>query len=89
MIGALVQLADDQRSEMSRLIDDAGPIAGLFVLALGAVMVLLWFSLNKQMKRIDPSLPAGEHDEEQALDQQLTEEAVERGESADDEQAGR
>lgn len=89
MIGALVQLADDQRSEMSRLIDDAGPIAGLFVLALGAVMVLLWFSLRKQMKKIDPSLPMGEHDEEEALDQQLTAEAVERGESAGDEQAGR
>jgi len=89
MIAALVRLADDQQSEMGKLIDDAGPIAGLFVLALGAVMVLLWFSLNKQMKKIDPSLPAGEHDEEQAFDRQLTEEAVERGESAGDGQDAR
>jgi len=89
MIAALVQLADDQQTEMGKLIDDAGPIAGLFVLVLGAVMVLLWFSLNKQMKKIDPSLPAGEHDEEQAHDRELTEQAIERGESASDEQDGR
>lgn len=81
MIPALAILAvdDAQQSRLAKLIDDAGPIAGLFVLALLIAMYFLWRSLNKQMKKIDPSLPAGEHDEEQALDQQLTDQAVERG----------
>lgn len=76
---------DPQQSQMAKLIDDAGPIAGLFVLVLLIAMYFLWRSLNKQMKKIDPSLPAGEHDEEQAMDQKITEQAVERG-AADDQQ---
>ena len=39
--------------------------------------------MTKQMRKIDPSLPQGRDDREQALDQQLTQEAVERGEAAD------
>ena len=59
-------LADeDPDSEMKGLIDDAGPVAGLFVLALGIALYFLWRSLNKQMKRIDPNLPEGPDDREQ------------------------
>ncbi len=55
----------------------------LFVVLLGVAVYFLWRSLNKQMKRIDPSLPGGRDDQEQALDRRLTREAVERGEAAD------
>jgi hypothetical protein len=85
VIGAVVHLADDQQSEMSKLIDDAGPIAGLFVLVLGITLFLLWRSLNKQIKRIDPTLPEGPHDLELEHDRELTEQAIERGEGAGDE----
>lgn len=75
----------DPNSELSKLIDGAGPIAGLFVLALGIALVLLWFSLNRQMKRINPDLPKGSDnnedsgDNEQAADRELTTEALARG----------
>lgn len=75
----------DPNSELSKLIDGAGPIAGLFVLALGVALVLLWFSLNRQMKRINPDLPMDRvknediGDNEQAADRELTNEAPERG----------
>lgn len=75
----------DPNGELSKLIDGAGPIAGLFVLALGVALVLLWFSLNRQMKRINPDLPMGRvnnediGDNEQAVDRELTKEAPERG----------
>ena len=69
----------DPNTELSRLIDGAGPIAGLFVLALGAVLVLLWFSLNRQMKKINPDLPLGRDDLEQAADAEFTAQAVARG----------
>ena len=36
----------DPNSELSRIIDGAGPIAGIFVLFLGAALILLWFSLG-------------------------------------------
>jgi hypothetical protein len=68
---------DQQRS----LIDDAGPIAGAFVLSLGIAIFFLWRSMSKQLKKIDPSLPSGRDDREQALDRQLTDEAVERGDA--------
>jgi hypothetical protein len=81
VIGALVPiLTDDQQDVMSKLIDDAGPIAGLFVLLLGFGLFLLWRSMTRQLKRIDPDLPAGRDDRQQAFDMQLTEEAVEKGE---------
>ena len=75
-------LADEDPDEMARLIDDAGPIAGLFVLILLIVMFFLWRSLSKQIKKIDPSLPAGPDDLEQSQDRELTEEALQRGEAA-------
>ena len=73
-------LDPDQRES---LIDNALPIAGLFVAVLLFAVFLLWRSMAKQMNKIDPSLPQGRDDREQALDQQLTAEAVERGEAAD------
>ena len=69
----------DPTNELGKLIDGAGPIAGLFVLALGVALALLWFSLNRQMKRINPDLPMGRDDKEQAADREFTKEAVERG----------
>ncbi len=90
IVSALLVLgsAEDQRSQMAKLIDDAGPIAGLFVVVLGAALFLLWRSLNKQIKRISPELPEGPHDLEQDEDRELTERAVERGEDAQDESRG-
>ena len=70
------------------LIDNALPIAGLFVLVLGVAMFILWRSMSKQIKRIDPALPDGPDDREQAMDRQLTEDAVERGEARDDTSSG-
>lgn len=75
------EIDDDQRAT---LINNALPIAGLFVLLLMVAIYFLWRSMSKQMKKIDPSLPAGRDDREQALDRRLTDEAVERGQGADD-----
>jgi hypothetical protein len=80
VITALVHLADDKQTQMGKLIDDAGPIAGLFVLVLGVVLYLLWRSLNKQIRRINPDLPEGPNDLQQEQDREYTEQAVERGE---------
>jgi hypothetical protein len=66
------------------LIDNALPIAGLFVVVLGVALFLLWRSMSRQIKKIDPAIPAGRDDIEQARDRQLTAEAVERGETTDD-----
>ena len=71
------------------LIDGALPIAGLFVLVLLVAMYFLWRSMSKQMKRIDPSLPDGPDDREQARDRALTREAVERGEAVDPDDVAR
>ena len=71
-----------KQSEIAKLIDDAGPVAGLFVLVLGIVLFFLWRSMSRQLKRIDPSLPAGPDQREQELDRERTERALERG--ADD-----
>ncbi len=49
----------DSESDLSTIIDGAGPIAGLFVLLVGIALVLLWLNMNRQMKRIDPNLPRG------------------------------
>ncbi len=82
MIATLVRLADGQDDEMSRLIDDAGPVAGLFVLLLGVAIFLLWRSMRKQLKRIDPALPAGPNDRQHSLDTELTREALDAGDAA-------
>ena len=74
-------------SDLSSVIDGAGPIAGLFVLLLAGAVVVIWKSMNRQFKRIDPSLPMGRDDREQAADRQYTEQAIKRGED-DAEPAG-
>ena len=61
----------DPTNELGKLIDSAGPIAGLFVLALGVALALLWFSLNRQMKRINPDLPMGPGNNEDIGDKEL------------------
>ncbi len=85
-VHAVVSLAprladEDPNDKLKGVIDDAGPIAGLFVLLLGISIYFLWRSLNKQMKRIDPSLPSGRDDREQAWDRARTAEAIRRGEA--------
>ena len=51
-------------SNVSQVIDGAGPITGLFVLLLGVAVFLIWRSLNKQMKKVDATLPGGPEDTE-------------------------
>ncbi len=58
-----VRLADQDPDVLRKLIDDAGPIAFAFVIALGVVLFFLFRSMNKQMKRIDPNLPSERDDE--------------------------
>jgi len=70
-------------SEMSRIIDSAGPITALFVILLAIGIFVIYKSMNRQMKKINPGLPPGPDDEEQAADRRATEEAVERGERED------
>jgi hypothetical protein len=52
----------------------------LFVLLLLVAVVLLWLSMNRQLKKIDPALKAGPDDERKELDREYTAEAVARGE---------
>ena len=49
-------------SNVSQVIDGAGPITGLFVLLLGVAVFLICRSLNKQMKKVDATLPGGPED---------------------------
>ena len=49
-------------SNVSQVIDGAGPITGLFVLLLGVAVFFIWRSLNKQMKKVDATLPGGPQD---------------------------
>ena len=49
-------------SNVSQVIDGAGPITGLFVLLLGVAVFFIWRSLNKQMKKVDATLPGGLED---------------------------
>lgn len=86
---AAVVAEDIDPDSRESLIDGALPIAGLFVLVLLIVMFFLWRSMSKQMKKIDPSLPDGPDDREQARDRAVTREAVERGESADPDDVAR
>ena len=66
--------------QMKTVIDQAGPIALLFVLILGGAVYIIWRSLKKQMNRIDPNLPKGKDDKLQAADARYQAEAVKRGE---------
>ena len=52
-------------SNISQVIDGAGPITGLFVLLLGVAVFFIWRSLNKQMKKVDATLSGGPEDTEQ------------------------
>jgi hypothetical protein len=61
------------------LIDNAGPIAMAFVVALGIAMFFLFRSMSRQIKKIDPTLPAGPQDTAEALDRERIAEAMERG----------
>lgn len=74
----LIRLADDEGVKIA--IGEAGPIAFLFVLAMGIAVFIIFRSMNKQMKRISPDLPKGTDDRRQEADARYTEEAVERGE---------
>ena len=89
IIATIAMVMADDPDEMSKLIDDAGPVAGLFVLVLGIVVFFLWRSMTKQLKRIDPGLASGPDDAEQATDRTLTQEAVDRGaaETPDDDES--
>jgi len=82
----LIRFAD--QDELKAVIDRAGPIALLFVIALGIAVFFIARSLNRQLKRIDPNLPMGADDRRQAEDARFTEEAVERGEQQAAEQGG-
>lgn len=80
----VIRLEEGER-DVSVLVDNALPIAGLFVAVLLGAVFLLWLSMRRQLKKINPDLPKGRDDEEQAADRAFTEEAVERGERAADE----
>lgn len=59
---------------------------GLLAMASFAFLIvavaLLYLSMRKQMRKVDPNLPNGPGDDERAEDERLTEEAVERGEES-------
>ncbi len=57
LVSAAVVAEDIDPDSRESLIDNALPIAGLFVLVLLVAMFFLWRSMSKQMKKIDPSLP--------------------------------
>lgn len=80
---ATVLAEDLDPDTRASLISGALPIAGIFLAVLLVVVFFLWRSMTRQMKKIDPALPQGRDDREQALDRRLTQEAVERGQAAE------
>lgn len=66
--------------EMRSIIDGAGPITGLFVGFIAIAIFIIYKSMSRQIKAINPELPMGEDDLEQSADRTYTEEAIERGE---------
>ena len=88
----LIRLADQE--ELKDVIDRAGPIALIFVVALGIAVFLIARSMNRQMKKINPDLPRGVDEQRRAADARYTQQAVERGEreaaeqGEDDQQRG-
>lgn len=48
-------LAED--SSLTNVVDKAGPIALLFVFALGIALYFIWKSMNKQLKKVDKNIP--------------------------------
>jgi hypothetical protein len=69
----------DATDDLNAVIDGAGPIAGLFMLLLGIAIFVIWKSMNRQLKKIDPNLPPGRADRRLMADEQYTEEAEARG----------
>jgi hypothetical protein len=76
MIAILAQETDRQLSE---LIDGAGPVTGLFVLLLVVALIIIFRSMAKQMRKINPDLPLGPEDRQQAEGARAIDEAIERG----------
>jgi hypothetical protein len=74
----LIHMADQE--ELRSVIDRAGPLSLIFVVALGIAVFVIARSMNRQMKRINPDLPKGVDEQRRAADERYTEEAVERGE---------
>ena len=69
----------DTTDDLNSVIDGAGPIAGLFILLLGIAIVIIWKSMNRQMKKINPDLPPGRSDRMRMADEEYTQQAEERG----------
>lgn len=61
------------------LLASVGPLALLFIIVLGVALFFLIRSMNRQLKRIDPELPAGPDDRRRQEDAELQQQAVERG----------
>ena len=72
-------------SNTSVVVDGGLQIVGPSVLVLGIVVVLMWKSMHRQLKKIIIDLPPGPQDERIAEDEHFTEEAVVRGEEERDE----
>lgn len=70
----------DNETDLSQVIDGAGPITGLFVLLLAIAIVFLVVNMNKQFKKVDKNLPEGPDEKLHDYDMNLQEQAVERGE---------
>ena len=69
----------DTTDDLNSVIDGAGPIAGLFILLRGIAIVIIWKSMNRQMKKITPDLPPGRSDRLRMDDEEYTQQAEERG----------
>jgi hypothetical protein len=69
----------DATDDLNSVIDGAGPIAGLFILLLGIAIFVIWKSMNRQIKKINPDLPPGRSDRLRMADEQYTQQAEERG----------
>lgn len=61
----------ENEPDLSSLIDGAGPVAGLVVLVVALAVVLLWWSMTRQFKKISPDLPSGK--DEKRLEQEFAE----------------
>ena len=48
-------LAED--ASLTNIVDKAGPIALLFVFALGIALYFIWKSMNRQLKKVDQNIP--------------------------------
>jgi hypothetical protein len=90
LVTGVTFLADEADPDQMKIqIEDALPIAGLFVLLLLVAMFFLWRSMRKQFAKIDPSLPMGPADRERAYDRTLTERAMEAGEAGPSRPSGK